>query len=432
MIILSNPFRNIFISGGAGSGKSKSLVEPIIKTASLADYSVLLYDYESPILSQSLYFHLAQQGKDMFYINFDNLDYSNRVNPISPSILPNISYSREAATTIINNLMPETISKPDFWSRSSISLFQGIIWYLRNNHPKKCTLPHAISMVLYPDTEHMIKRISEDIEVQGVVASVYSAIQSKASNQIAGVIGSLQNAISTLATINIFWILSGEDFTLDLNNPENPKSMALRTHSQTSGWSLTEQDPYNNVARTYVEAMAAAFGGTQSLHTNALDEAIALPTDASAQIARNTQLVIQEETGITNAVDPWGGSHYVESLTKEIADKAWTLIQEVEELGGMAKAIETGVPKMRIEESAARKQAKIDSGKDVIVGVNAYQTDEESELEILDVDNTKVRNEQVERLIQLKKDRNSENVKELLTELTESAKSGKETYSKLL
>ena len=208
-------------------------------------------------------------------------------------------------------------------------------------------------------------------------------------------------------------------------NPENPKSMALRTHCQTSGWSLTEQDPYNNVARTYLEAMAAAFGGTQSLHTNALDEAIALPTDASAQIARNTQLVIQEETGITNAVDPWGGSHYVESLTKEIADKAWTLIQEVEELGGMAKAIETGVPKMRIEESAARKQAKIDSGKDVIVGVNAYQTDEESELEILDVDNTKVRNEQVERLIQLKKDRNSENVKELLTELTESAKSGK-------
>ena len=207
-------------------------------------------------------------------------------------------------------------------------------------------------------------------------------------------------------------------------NPENPKSMALRTHCQTSGWSLTEQDPYNNVARTYVEAMAAAFGGTQSLHTNALDEAIALPTDASAQIARNTQLVIQEETEITKAVDPWGGSHYVESLTKEIADKAWTLIQEVEELGGMAKAIETGVPKMRIEESAARKQAKIDSGKDIIVGVNAYQTEEESNLEILDVDNTKVRLEQIERLTQLKKDRNSNNVKELLAELTTSAKSG--------
>jgi len=207
-------------------------------------------------------------------------------------------------------------------------------------------------------------------------------------------------------------------------NPENPKSMALRTHCQTSGWSLTEQDPYNNVARTYIEAMAAAFGGTQSLHTNALDEAIALPTDASAQIARNTQLVIQEETEITKAVDPWGGSHYVESLTKEIADKAWTLIQEVEQLGGMAKAIETGVPKMRIEESAARKQAKIDSGKDIIVGVNAYQTVEESNLEILDVDNTKVRLEQIERLIQLQKDRNSNKVKELLAELTASAKSG--------
>jgi methylmalonyl-CoA mutase len=207
-------------------------------------------------------------------------------------------------------------------------------------------------------------------------------------------------------------------------NPTNPKSMALRTHCQTSGWSLTEQDPYNNVARTYVEAMAAAFGGTQSLHTNALDEAIALPTDSSAQIARNTQLVIQEETGITKAVDPWGGSHYVEKLTQEIAYKAWKLIEEVEELGGMAKAIETGVPKMRIEESAARKQAKIDSGRDVIVGVNAYQTDEESNLEILDVDNTKVRLEQLERLAQLKKDRNSDKVKELLAELTTSAKSG--------
>lgn len=208
-------------------------------------------------------------------------------------------------------------------------------------------------------------------------------------------------------------------------NPGNPKSMALRTHSQTSGWSLTEQDPYNNVARTYVEAMAAVFGGTQSLHTNALDEAIALPTDASAQIARNTQLVIQEETEITKAVDPWGGSHYVEKLTKEIADKAWTLIQEVEELGGMAKAIETGVPKMRIEESAARKQAKIDSGTDVIVGVNAYQTDEESDIDTLDIDNTKVRTEQVERLHKLKAERDNTKVKQYLTELTESAKNGK-------
>ena len=208
-------------------------------------------------------------------------------------------------------------------------------------------------------------------------------------------------------------------------NPANQKSIALRTHCQTSGWSLTEQDPYNNVARTYVEAMAAVFGGTQSLHTNALDEAIALPTDASAQIARNTQLVIQEETEITKSVDPWGGSHYVEKLTKEIADKAWTLIQEVEELGGMAKAIETGVPKMRIEESAARKQAKIDSGTDVIIGVNAYQTEEDSDIDTLDIDNTKVRIEQVERLQKLKVERDNSKVEQYLTELTESAKSGK-------
>ena len=208
-------------------------------------------------------------------------------------------------------------------------------------------------------------------------------------------------------------------------NPTNPKSMALRTHCQTSGWSLTEQDPYNNVARTYVEAMAAVFGGTQSLHTNALDEAIALPTDASAQIARNTQLVIQEETEVTKSVDPWGGSHYVEKLTKDIADKAWELIQEVEELGGMAKAIETGVPKMRIEESAARKQAKIDSGTDVIVGVNAYQNDEESDIDTLDIDNTKVRTEQVERLQTLKAERDNTKVSQYLTELTQSAKSGK-------
>jgi methylmalonyl-CoA mutase len=174
-------------------------------------------------------------------------------------------------------------------------------------------------------------------------------------------------------------------------NPENPKSLALRTHSQTSGWSLTEQDPFNNVARTTVEALAAVLGGTQSLHTNALDEAIALPTDFSARIARNTQLYLQEETDITKAIDPWGGSYYVESLTREIADKAWELIEEVEELGGMAKAIETGLPKMRIEEAAARKQARIDSGKDTIVGVNRYQVESDREIEILDVDNQAVR-----------------------------------------
>ncbi|GAA0188141.1 methylmalonyl-CoA mutase [Fulvivirga kasyanovii] len=207
-------------------------------------------------------------------------------------------------------------------------------------------------------------------------------------------------------------------------NPKNPKSMALRTHCQTSGWSLTEQDPYNNVTRTCVEALAAALGHTQSLHTNALDEAIALPTDFSARIARNTQLYLQNETGITHVVDPWGGSYYVESLTAELVDKAWALIEEVEELGGMAKAIESGVPKMRIEEAAARKQARIDSGKDIIVGVNKYQTDEEPDFDILEVDNTRVRNQQIERLNKMKAERNNEEVQQSLRALTESAKSG--------
>lgn len=207
-------------------------------------------------------------------------------------------------------------------------------------------------------------------------------------------------------------------------NPTNPKSLALRTHCQTSGWSLTEQDPFNNVARTCVEAMAAALGGTQSLHTNALDEAIALPTDFSARIARNTQIFIQEETSITKTVDPWGGSYYVESLTQELVDKAWALIEEVEELGGMAKAIETGVPKMRIEEAAARKQARIDAGKDIIVGVNQYTVDEKQELEILEVDNSKVRIGQIERLQKMRAERNTEAVNQALNALSESAKTG--------
>jgi methylmalonyl-CoA mutase len=207
-------------------------------------------------------------------------------------------------------------------------------------------------------------------------------------------------------------------------NPKNPKSLALRTHSQTSGWSLTEQDPFNNVARTAIEAMAAAFGGTQSLHTNALDEAIALPTDFSARIARNTQIYLQQETHITKTVDPWAGSYHVEQLTEDIANKAWELIQEVEELGGMTKAIEKGIPKMRIEEAAAIKQAKIDSGQDVIVGVNQFQLKEEDPLHILEVDNEAVRKSQIERLNQLKADRDDAKVQESLTNLTEGAKSG--------
>jgi methylmalonyl-CoA mutase len=205
-------------------------------------------------------------------------------------------------------------------------------------------------------------------------------------------------------------------------NPTNKKSSALRTHCQTSGWSLTEQDPFNNVARTCIEAMAAALGGTQSLHTNALDEAIALPTDFSARIARNTQIYIQKETGITSFIDPFAGSYYVEKLTSELVDEAWKLIQEVEELGGMSKAIETGIPKMRIEEAAAKKQARIDSGKDVIVGVNRYQVEEQTEIDILEVDNSKVRSQQVASLKDIKSSRNNQLVDELLKQLEDCAR----------
>jgi len=207
-------------------------------------------------------------------------------------------------------------------------------------------------------------------------------------------------------------------------NPKSEKSLALRTHCQTSGWSLTEQDPFNNVARTCIEAMAAAFGGTQSLHTNALDEAIALPTDFSARIARNTQIYLQQETGMTDIIDPWGGSYYVEKLTEELVEEAWKLIEEVEELGGMAKAIETGVPKMRIEEAAARKQARIDAGKDIIVGVNRYQLEKEAAMDILDVDNAKVRISQIERLEELRSERDQAKVDVLLKKLEDSARSG--------
>ena len=205
-------------------------------------------------------------------------------------------------------------------------------------------------------------------------------------------------------------------------NPKSDKSFALRTHCQTSGWSLTEQDPFNNVARTCIEATAAAFGGTQSLHTNALDEAIALPTDFSARIARNTQIYLQEETKITKTVDPWAGSYYVESLTNEITESTWKLIEEVEELGGMTKAIEAGIPKLRIEEAAARKQARIDSGQDIIVGVNQYRLEKEDPLHILDVDNQMVRKQQVDRLEEIKLKRDTEKVNQSLEKLILCAK----------
>lgn len=223
--------------------------------------------------------------------------------------------------------------------------------------------------------------------------------------------------IAKLRAARLLWAKIVGEF-----NPQNPKSSMLRTHSQTSGWSLTEQDPYNNIVRTTVEAMAAVFGGTQSLHTNSFDEAIALPTEFSARIARNTQLIIQKETGITNVVDPWGGSYMMESLTQELADKAWALIEEVEAKGGMAKAIETGLPKLKIEEAAARKQARIDRGEDVIVGVNQYQLDEETEVDILEVDNDAVRESQIARLQQIRASRSETRVQQCLTALSDCAK----------
>jgi methylmalonyl-CoA mutase len=232
--------------------------------------------------------------------------------------------------------------------------------------------------------------------------------------------------IAKLRAARMLWAKIVKQF-----NPKNPKSLALRTHCQTSGWSLTQQDPFNNVARTTIEAMAAAFGGTQSLHTNALDEAIALPTDFSARIARNTQIYLQEETHITKTVDPWAGSHEVEKRTEHIAQKAWKLMQEVAALGGMTAAIEKGIPKMRIEEAAAKKQAKIDSAQDVIVGVNKYELAQEDPLHILEVDNEAVRTSQIERLTTLKAERNNSAVKSALAALTAAAKSEKENLLEL-
>jgi len=225
--------------------------------------------------------------------------------------------------------------------------------------------------------------------------------------------------IAKLRGARVLWAKIIKDF-----NPKNSKSMALRTHSQTSGWSLTEQDPYNNITRTCIEALAATMGHTQSLHTNSLDEAIALPTDFSARIARNTQLYLQHETGVCKVIDPWAGSYYVESLTNALMHKAWEHIMEVEKLGGMAKAIETGLPKMRIEEAAARRQAKIDSGADVIVGVNKYRPETEAAMDILEVDNSAVREAQLARLNKLRKERNNEEVKASLAAITKCAENG--------
>lgn len=226
--------------------------------------------------------------------------------------------------------------------------------------------------------------------------------------------------IAKLRAARLLWSRIVEGF-----NPKNSKSKKLRTHCQTSGWSLTEQDPYNNVVRTTIEAMAAVFGGTQSLHTNALDEAIALPTEFSAHIARNTQILIQEETGITKVVDPWGGSYFMENLTQDLADKAWSIIEEIDQKGGMAKAVESGLPKMKIEESAAKKQARIDRGEDVIVGVNKYTLSEESDIDVLDIDDVVVKNAQIDRLKKIKANRDEKKIQKALADITKCAGSKK-------
>jgi len=227
--------------------------------------------------------------------------------------------------------------------------------------------------------------------------------------------------IAKLRAGRILWAKMIKEF-----KPNNPKSLALRTHCQTSGWSLTEQDPFNNIVRTCIEALSAVVGGTQSLHTNALDEAIALPTEFSARIARNTQIYLQNETGITSFIDPIAGSHYIESLTNSLIEEAWELIQEIEDLGGMAKAIETGIPKMKIEEAAAKKQAKIDSDQDIIVGINRYQSDETYDIDILDVDNSKVRNSQIENLVEVKSKRDNNKAQKSLLDLENTAKDNNE------
>jgi len=229
--------------------------------------------------------------------------------------------------------------------------------------------------------------------------------------------------VAKMRAARLIWARMIQSFS-----PQNPKSMALRTHSQTSGWSLQEQDPFNNVVRTCIEAMAAAMGHTQSLHTNSLDEAIALPTDFSARIARNTQLYLQDETGICRTVDPWGGAYYVESLTRELLTRGWNHIQEVESVGGMTRAIEQGIPQMRIEEAAARRQARIDSGQEVIVGLNRYRLEEEDPIEILEVDNTAVRRSQIRRLEEIKQKRNDKQVREALAAITRCAESGEGNF----
>jgi methylmalonyl-CoA mutase len=331
------------------------------------------------------------------------------------------------AGTIQNDILKEFMVRNTYIypPAPSMKIIADIFEYTSNNMPKF----NSISISGY----HMQEAgATPEIELAYTLADGLEYIKTG--------IASGMNIDSFAPRLSFFWAIGMDHFSeiakmraarmlwakiVKQFNPKNQKSLALRTHCQTSGWSLTEQDPFNNVARTTIEAMAAAFGGTQSLHTNALDEAIALPTDFSARIARNTQIYIQEETNITKTVDPWAGSNFIEKRTEEIANNAWKLLKEVEELGGMTKAIEQGIPKMRIEEAAAKKQARIDSNQDTIVGVNKYQLKQEDPLQILEVDNAAVKESQITKLNKLKETRNSDEVHKVLDNLTSCAKTGK-------
>ncbi|PID94527.1 MAG: methylmalonyl-CoA mutase [Bacteroidales bacterium] len=333
----------------------------------------------------------------------------------------------EMAGTIQNDILKEFMVRNTYIypPKFSMKIIADIFEYTSQNMPKF----NSISISGY----HMQEAgATADIELAYTLADGWEYLR-------AGVNAGM-NIDSFAPRLSFFWAIGMNHFMeiakmraarmlwakiVKTFDPKNEKSLALRTHSQTSGWSLTEQDPFNNVGRTCIEAMGAALGHTQSLHTNALDEAIALPTDFSARIARNTQIYIQEETQICRQIDPWAGSYYVETLTNEIANKAWNLIQEVQELGGMAAAIETGIPKMRIEEAAARTQARIDSGEQTVVGVNRYRLEQEDSIDTLEVDNTAVRKQQIERLKHLKDNRDNEAVKKALTAITECVKTGK-------
>jgi len=326
----------------------------------------------------------------------------------------------ELSGTIQNDILKEYMVRNTYIYPPEISMkiISDIFEYTSQNMPKFNSISisgyHLQEAGATPEIE-LAYTLSDGLEYirTGIAAGINIDDFAPRLSFFWGIGMDIYSEIAKLRAARIMWSQIVQKF-----NPKNPKSLALRTHSQTSGWSLTEQQPYNNAIRTTLEAMAAILGGTQSLHTNAIDEAIALPTDFSARIARNTQIILQEETGITDIIDPLGGSQVIEDLTNDLMKSAWELINEVEEIGGMTKAIITGLPKMRIEEAAAKKQAKIDNGEDVIVGVNKYFVKEESQLEIREIDNDEVRNSQIEKLNKLKRERNNSAVEDILNQIS--------------